>query len=100
VPPAAPLPRAQRIEFQLLAHHAADDVTEKSRFGRQVLLALDLAADPVTFELGQDLVQRGACDVHLVERLYRRKARSAAAIGLPLFGRPGGHGVNRPRRGA
>ena len=43
----------QRVELALLAHHAADDVAEERGLGRQVLLALDLAADPVTLELGR-----------------------------------------------
>ena len=49
----------QRIELALLAHHAADDVAEERGLRRQILLAFDLAADPVALELGQDLVQAG-----------------------------------------
>ena len=48
-----------RVELALLAHHAADDVAEEGGLRRQILLALDLAADPVALELGQDFVQRG-----------------------------------------
>ena len=76
----------QRIELALLAHHAADDVAEEGGLGRQVLLAFDLAADPVALELGQDLVQSGRCDVHLVQRLHGGKPCRAAPVGLALLG--------------
>ena len=44
--------------------------------------ALDLAADPMAFELGQDLVHAGGGEIHLVERLHRSKPRRAALVGL------------------
>ena len=84
----------------LLAHHAADDVAEESRLGGKILIALDLAADPVALELREDLVKGRAGHVHLIERLHGREPRGAAAIGLALFGCSCGHGVNRPQRGA
>ena len=81
----------QRIEPALLAHDAADDVAEERRFGRQILRALDLAAEPMALELGEDLVQAGAGDVHLVERLHGGEPRRAAPVGLALvFGAPDG----------
>ena len=72
----------QRIELALLAHHAADDIAKERRLRRQILLALDLAADPMTLELGQDVVEAGAGDIHLIERLHRREPRRAAPVGL------------------
>ena len=42
-----------RIELALLAHHAGDDVAEERGLGREILRALDLAADPVAFELAR-----------------------------------------------
>ena len=47
-----------RIEPALVVDHAADDVAEMSGFRRQIFVALDLAADPVAFELRQDLIER------------------------------------------
>ena len=61
--------------------HAADDVAEECGLGRQILLALDLAADPVAFEFGQDLVQRRRREIHLIERLHRGEPRRAALVG-------------------
>ena len=72
----------QRIELALLAHHAADDVAEERRLGRQILRALDLAAEPVALELGEDFVQAGAGEIHLVERLHRGEPRRAALVRL------------------
>ena len=72
----------QRIELALLAHHAGDDVAEEGGLGGEILLAFDLAADPVAFELGEDFVHAGAGDVHLVERLHRGEPRRAAPVRL------------------
>ena len=71
-----------RIEPCLLAHDAADDVAEKCRLRRPILRALDIAAEPMAFELGQNLVQAGAGKVHLVERLHGGEPRRAALVGL------------------
>ena len=67
--------------------HAGDDVAEERCFRRQILLALDLAAEPMAFELRQDLVEAGARHVHLVERLHRGEPRRPAAVGLARTGR-------------
>ncbi len=75
-----------RIEPALLAHHAADDVAKERGFRRPVLRALDLAAEPMALELGQDLVEPGAGEVHLIERLHGGKPRRAALVGLAGFG--------------
>src|SRR5262249_21144049 len=72
----------QRIEHTLLAHDAADHVAEERSLGRQVLLALDFAADPVALEFSQDVVQAGAGDVHLVERLHGGEPGGAAPVSL------------------
>src|SRR5258706_8242869 len=72
----------QRIEFRLVAHHAGHDVAEECRLGGQVFVALDLASEPMTLELGEDVVNPSAADVHLIERLHRREPRRAAPVGL------------------
>src|SRR5882757_7919663 len=72
----------QGIEFGLVAHHAGHDVAEERGFGRQILVALDLVAEPVAFELGEDVVDAGAADVHLVQRLHGGEPRRAAAVGF------------------
>ena len=78
-----------RIEPALLAHDAADDVAKKGRFRRPVLRAFDLAAEPMALELGQNLVQAGAGEVHLVKRLHGGEPRRAALVGLARFSRSG-----------
>ena len=45
-------------------------------------VALDFAAEPMVFELGHDLVQAGAGEIHLVERLHGGEPRGAALVGL------------------
>ena len=75
----------QRIEFRLVADHAGDDVAEERRFGRQIFLALDLVAEPMALEFGEDVVDPRACDVHLVERLHRGKPRRASPVGFPVL---------------
>ncbi len=69
----------------LLAQHAGDDIAEEGGFGREILRALDLAADPVALELGEDFVEAGAGDIHLIERLHGGKPRGAALVGLARF---------------
>src|SRR4029077_7498734 len=59
-----------------------DDLAKKRGLGRKILVAFDLAADPVALELSEDFVAAGAGDVHLVERLHGRQPRGAAAVGL------------------
>src|SRR5262249_46643204 len=77
----------QRIEPTLLRRTAADDLAEERGLGRKVLLALDLAAEPVALELGQDIVEALARNIHLVERLHGREPRGAASVGLFRCGR-------------
>src|SRR5262249_13141362 len=74
----------QRIEAALLPHHARNDVAKEGRLGGQILRTLDLATDPMALELGEDVVQARAGDVHLVERLHRRQPPGAAAVGPAL----------------
>ena len=46
----------------------------------------------MALEFGEDVVQAGAGDIHLVERLHRGKPRRAAPVGLALvFGLAGFH---------
>ena len=71
-----------RIERPLLAHDAGDDVAKERGLGRQILRALDLAAEPMAFELGQDLVDAGPGQIHLVERLHSGEPRRSALVGL------------------
>ena len=68
--------------LRLIAHHAGHDVAEERGLGRQIFVALDLAAEPVALELGEDVVDPGAADIHLVERLHRGEPRRAAPVGL------------------
>ncbi len=72
----------QWIEAALLAHHARHHVAEEGRLGRQILRTFDLTADPMALELGKNVVQPRAGDIHLVERLHRREPGRAAAIGF------------------
>ena len=72
----------QGIELGLVAHHAGHDVAEERGFGRQIFVAFDLAAEPVALELGKDVVDPGAADVHLVQRLHRGEPRRAAPVGF------------------
>ena len=71
-----------RIEPALFAQDTGHDVAEISGFRRSVLDALDLAAEPMAFEFGQDLVQAGAGKIHLVKRLHRGESGSASFVGL------------------
>ncbi len=68
--------------LRLIAHHAGHHVAEERRLGRQIFVALDLAAEPVAFEFGEDVVDAGAADVHLIQRLHRREPRRAAPVGF------------------
>src|SRR5579871_4769073 len=74
----------QGIELGLVAHDAGDDIAEEGGFGRQIFLTLDLAAQPVAFELGEDVVDAGASDIHLVKRLHGGEPRGTAPVRLPL----------------
>jgi hypothetical protein len=91
----------QRVKRALLAQHAADDVAKERRFRRQILIALDLASDPMALELRQDVVHAGARDIHLVERLHGREPRRAAPVGLARILRRGftSHGLSPPPGG-
>src|SRR5450830_1509240 len=72
----------QRVELALLAHHTGDNVAEERRLGWKILRSLDFAAEPVALELGEDLVQAGAREIHLVERLHSGEPRRAALVRL------------------
>src|SRR5262245_4420049 len=74
----------QRIKLGLVADHARYDVAEERRFRRQIFLALDLVAEPVALELGEDVVDPRAADIHLVQRLHRGEPRRTAAVGFPV----------------
>src|SRR6185437_9411719 len=88
-----------RVERPLLAHHAADNIAKVRRLSRHVLRALDLAAEPVAFEFGHDLVQAGTGQIHLIQRLYGGEPGGAALIGLARFFCLGAGGHQRvPRR--
>src|SRR4029079_3048423 len=60
----------QRIDLELLAHHAIDEVAEEGGFGVGILATLDLLAEPMRLELGNHLVEVNAGHVHLIERLH------------------------------
>src|SRR6476661_2822121 len=83
----------ERIDAALLAHHALDDVTKKLRLCVAILAALDLLAQAVGFELGDNAVQIDGGHVHLIERLHGGKACRGARLGisrrLPLLARAG-----------
>ena len=66
----------------MLAHHAADDVAKISSLRRPVLRPLDLAAEPMAFEFGHDLVEPGAGEIHLVKSLLGGEPGSAALVRL------------------
>src|SRR5579871_6701257 len=72
----------QRVELPLIAHHARHHVAEKRGLCRQVFVAFDLAAQPVAFEFGEDVVDAGARNIHLVKRLHGSEPRRAAPVGL------------------
>ena len=73
----------RRVERQLIAHHAGDDVAEERGVGIAVLVAVELLAEPVGLELGEYLRQGRAGEIHLIERLHGRQPRRAALIGGP-----------------
>src|ERR1700722_17497050 len=79
----------QRIELGLIAHHARHHVAKEGGFSRQVFVAFDLATEPMALELGKDIVDSGAADVHLIERLHGREPRCTAPVGF-LVGSFGG----------
>ena len=70
------------IELGLIAHHAGHHVAEERGLGRQIFIALDLAAEPMALEFGKDVVDPGAADIHLIERLHGREPRRAAPVGF------------------
>src|SRR5215471_15657239 len=72
----------QRIEAALLRDDAADKLAKERGLRRQILFALDFAAEPMALEFGKNLVETRSREIHLVERLHRRKARSTAAVGF------------------
>ena len=83
----------------LLAHDALDEVAEECASASQVLAALDLLAEPMRLELGDDLVEVDAGHVHLVERLDGGEARRAPRLGTSPRGlRPGLAGFLWPGR--
>ena len=63
---------------ELLAHHAFDEVAEEGGLGVAILAALDLLAEAMGLELGDDLVEIDPGHVHLIERLHGGKARGAS----------------------
>src|SRR4029079_5106542 len=74
----------QGIELGLVADHAGYHVLEECGLRRQIFVALDLVTEPVAFELGEDVVDPGAGDVHLVQRLHRCEPRRATAVGFSV----------------
>src|SRR5260370_9919884 len=72
----------QGVELGLVAHHAGNHIAEERRLRRQIFIALDLVAEPMTLELGKNVVDSGATDVHLIQRLHRREPCCAAPVGL------------------
>jgi hypothetical protein len=92
-PPFSKLLVDQRIDLELSAHHAFDEVTEEGGLGVAILRALDLLAQAVLLELGDHLVQVDAGHVHLIERLDGGKPGGAPRA-CP-FG-----GLAAPRHGA
>src|ERR1700756_5599861 len=66
------------IELGLIAHHPGDDVAEESGFSRKILVAFDLAAEPMALELRENVVDPCTRDIHLVERLHRGEPCRAA----------------------
>src|SRR5437667_8100265 len=75
----------QRIELCLVAHHAGHHIAEKCRLGGKIFVAFNLPSEPMTLELGEDVVEPGAGNVHLIKRLYRREPRCAAPVGFLVF---------------
>src|SRR5690242_7677962 len=72
------------IQLCLVAHHARHNVAEEGSFRRQVFLALDLVAEPMALELGENVVDAGARDIHLVQRLHGGEPRRPAAVGFAV----------------
>src|SRR6185312_11883124 len=84
----------QRIELALLAYDTGHHVAEERSLGWQVLRPLDFTPDPMTFELGQNLIQAASCKIHLIESLHRGKTRSATFVRftrIVVTCSPGGH---------
>ena len=67
-----------RVDRQLLAHHALDQVAEEGGFDLGILAAVDLFAQAMGLELGDDLVEVDPGHVHLIEGLNRGEAGGAS----------------------
>src|SRR5262249_53796375 len=70
-----------------------------------ILHAFHIALKPMAFELSQTLIQAGAGELHLIERLDGGKPGCAARIGLAAIAAPvraagyvvaGHHAISRP----
>src|SRR5262245_31704934 len=72
----------QWIEIALFAHHARYNVAKERRLCRKVLCAFDLTANTVALEFGQDFVEDGAGQIHLIECLNGRKSGGAPLVGF------------------
>ena len=83
----------QRVDAELLAHHAFDEIAEEARLRLAELAALDLLAQAMRLELGDDLGQIDPGHVHLIERLDCGKAggtsRGGAGLGLAALSHGG-----------
>src|SRR5262245_25640477 len=75
----------ERIDLDLLAHHARDQVAEEGGLGVSILAILDLLAETMRLEFGDYVGQVDAGHVHLVERLHGGKPGGAARSGA-VFG--------------
>ena len=72
-----------RVDAALHAHDAGDERAEERAVGGPELLALDLAAEAMRLELGNDGGKRRPAHVHLVERLNGAEPGRPALIGRP-----------------
>ena len=82
----------QRIDLELFAHHALDEIAEEGCLGVALLAVLDVLAETLGFELGDHLVQVDAGHVHLIERLDRGEPGCAAGRCAGLRFASPGHG--------
>ena len=80
----------RRVDLQLALDHAGDDLPEEIRIGRQIFVALDLAAEMHGAELAQRVLEALLADIHLVQRLHRGKPRRTALVGGASAGRIAG----------
>src|SRR5258707_8740644 len=72
----------QGVELCRAGHYPGHDVGEESRPGGKLFVALALAPDPMPLDLGEDVVEACAGNVHLIERLHRREPRRTATVGF------------------